>query len=430
MTSWTPISKCYVFIQHGGEYRPLGVLAEGDAGFRFAYAQSWLSSPDAFSVDPLNLPLGEQEYHSPRRCWGCFQDAGADNWGQRVLLATHRQAPANQIEWLISAKGTGVGSLIFSASRNQVPVIETPPELALVSELMVQAEKLIEEGTVDKLQDLPPHIHKALVYGSSMGGARPKFTVAHEGSEWICKLSRTDDTFNQPIAEMASLQMAVDCGLDVPRHMLHHVAGKAMLMIERFDRGPDGSKRHYLSGNSLINADRARDGDPEGAMSYIRLADILSKVSSKPAADRRELFTRMVLNVAIGNTDDHLKNHGFLHAGGERFTLAPVFDVLPHPKQTDLMALSIGRYGREASLVNALSMADRFGLSHQEALDAVDRVLAVTAKAGTYFSQAGATTLESGLLHNIAYSKRMAYLQSSSDLTASAAQTREPTPGR
>lgn len=73
MGSWTPISKCYVFIQHGGEYRPLGVLAESDAGFRFAYAQSWLASPDAFSVDPLNLPLGTQEYQAARRCWGCYE---------------------------------------------------------------------------------------------------------------------------------------------------------------------------------------------------------------------------------------------------------------------------------------------------------------------------------------------------------------------
>ena len=430
MGSWTPISKCYVFIQHGGEYRPLGVLAESDAGFRFAYAQSWLASPDAFSVDPLNLPLGTQEYKAARRCWGCFQDAGADNWGQRVLLATHRQAPANQIEWLISARGTGAGALTFSASRTQLPAIEQPPELALVSELMVEAERLIEEGTVDQLAALPPHIHKALVYGSSMGGARPKFTVAHEGSEWICKLSRSDDTFNQPIAEMASLNMAVDCGLDVPRHQLHRVGGKAMLMVERFDRGVDGAKRHYLSGNSLINADRARDGDPEGAMSYIRLAEVITKVSNSPAADRRELFARMVLNVAIGNTDDHLKNHGFLHAGGERYTLAPVFDVLPHPKQTDLMALSIGRSGREASLVNALSMADRFGLSQNEAMATVERVLGVTANAGMYFSDAGATMLESGLLHNIAHSKRMDYQQASADLVARVAPGRGSAPGR
>lgn len=94
------------------------------------------------------------------------------------------------------------------------------------------------------------------------------------------------------------------------------------------------------------------------------------------------------------------------------------------------MALSIGRSGREASLVNALSMADRFGLSQNEAMATVERVLGVTANAGMYFSDAGATMLESGLLHNIAHSKRMDYQQASADLVARVAPGRGSAPGR
>ncbi|MEH6688774.1 MAG: HipA domain-containing protein [Halopseudomonas sabulinigri] len=408
MAGWTPISKAYVFTQLKGEYVAAGVLAESHSGFRFAYAQSWKTNPEAYSLDPLNLPLGDQEFSS-RKCWGCLLDAGADNWGQRVLMATHRQVPANQIEWLISARGTGVGSVVISASRNQLPTMLAPPDFALVSEMMVQAEQLIQEGRVDEIAALPEHIQKALVYGSSMGGARPKFTVADDGSEWICKLSRSDDTFNQPIAEMASLNMATDCGLTVPRHKLHMVGGRSVLMIERFDRDKEGFKRHYLSSFALLNPNKAIDGDPEGVMSYIRIADVIGKVSAAPAADRKELFTRMVLNVAVGNTDDHLRNHGFLHVGGERYRLSPVFDVLPHPKQITQMALSIGRDGREASLENALSMHERFGLSRDEAIDAIDNVTRVTQNANQYFVDAGASKLEAGVLHKIAHDKLVAY---------------------
>ena len=410
MASWTPISKAYVFVQSQDEYRPLGVLVEEQTGFRFGYAQSWLSNADSFSVDPLNLPLSSNEFSSSK-CWGCFLDSGADNWGQRVLLATRSQAPANQIEWLISARGTGVGSLVLSASRTQLPAIQSPPEFSQVAEIMVDAERLIESGKVDQLAILPDHIQKALNYGSSMGGARPKFTVAHDGSEWICKLSRTGDTFNQPIAELASLNMASDCGIAVPRRQLHDVGGKALLMIERFDRSPDGGKLHYLSARSLLNPLRARDGDPEGPLSYVKLADIVGKVSQAPAEDRHELFTRMVLNVAIGNTDDHLQNHGFLHEKGERYRLSPAFDILPHPTQTGLMALSIGRQGREASLENALTMADRFGLSHEQAMATVEQVLSVTRNAGEYFRQAGASALDAGILHQVAHGKSQAFEQ-------------------
>jgi len=404
--SWTPISKAYVFLDDaaGADPRPVGVLAESDAGFRFAYARSWLESSSAFSIDPINLPLGQDEY-AQRRCWGAFLDAGPDNWGQRVLLATHRQAPANQIEWLLAARGTGVGALAFSASRASASIKNIPaPDFTEMVDRMLEAEQLIAEGKVDQVADLPAPVQKALAYGSSMGGARPKFTVSWNNSEWICKLSRNDDTFNQPIAELACLNMAEACGIRTPKRQLERVGKRDLLMLERFDR-TRGGKRHYLSAHALLNPTRAREGDPDGPLSYIRIADVINKVSMNPEADRQELFTRMLLNVALGNTDDHLKNHGFLHVEGDRYQLAPVFDVVPQPGQTALMALAIGDRGREATVSNALSMHKRFGLSSAQAHAIADQVLEVTTQAVSFYQEAGASALDAAVLHAIARQK-------------------------
>lgn len=403
--SWTPISKAYVFIgdKPGTAPRPVGVLVESDTGFRFAYARSWLADSSAFPLDPINLPLSMDEY-AQRRCWGVFLDAGPDNWGQRVLLATRSQAPANQIEWLLAARGTGVGARSFSAARTNTKPAVPAPDFSAIAERMLEAEQLIANGQVDQIASLPAQVQKALIYSASMGGARPKFTVSSDGSEWICKLSRSDDTFNQPVAELACLNMAEACGITTPRRRLEHVGARDVLMIERFDRSPAG-KRHYLSAHALLNPERAREGDPEGPMSYIRIADLINKVSMNPAVDRQELFTRMVLNVALGNTDDHLKNHGFLQITGDRYQLAPVFDVVPQPGQTALMALTIGERGREASLSNALSMHQRFGLSSERAQSIVERVLDITSQAVTFYTDAGASPLDAAILHAIAHEK-------------------------
>ncbi|WP_326430404.1 type II toxin-antitoxin system HipA family toxin (plasmid) [Stutzerimonas frequens] len=391
--NWTPISKAYVFAVLNGEPRPMGLLAKDIAGFRFAYAQSWLSAPDAFSADPLNLPLSSGE-KAARKLWGCFEDATPDNWGRKVMLATHKQAPANEIEWLLASRGAGAGCLLFSASRHSVTAPVPVPEFSELEQLLELADEIDRGELPDHLDDA---LAKLLVYGSSMGGARPKVTVRLDGRQYIAKLSRRDDLFNQPRAEFASLTMAGDAGIPVPGHQLHTVNGRTVLLVERFDREAE-HRRHYLSANALIAPDRMREGDIEGSVSYLRIAAIIQKISQDAQADLHDLYRRMVFNVAISNTDDHLKNHGFLHQGDDQYRLAPAFDILPHPDQTSDLALIAGTHGRAATFENALTMCERFGLSKAQAGQVIDEVAHVTARAASYFQQAEMARLEVGIL--------------------------------
>ncbi|TBV11423.1 type II toxin-antitoxin system HipA family toxin [Stutzerimonas kirkiae] len=371
----------------------MGVLAKDPSGLRFAYAQSWLSAPDAFSVDPLNLPLSPGEKIASR-LWGCFEDATPDNWGRKVLLATHRQSPANELEWLLASRGAGAGCLLFSASRHSVTPSAPVPSFNELEQLLELADEIDRGELSSHLDDA---LAKLLVYGSSMGGARPKVTVRLGEQQYIAKLSRRDDLFNQPRAEFASLAMAKDAGIPVPGHRLHTVNGRTVLLIERFDR-EGGRRRHYLSANALIAPDRMRQGDVEGSVSYLRLATVIQKISQDAQADRHDLYRRMVFNIAIGNTDDHLKNHGFLHLGHDQYRLAPAFDLLPHPDQTAELSLVVGTQGRAATFENALSLCERFGLAKAQARQVIEEVRAITLHAARYFQDAGLSPVEVGIL--------------------------------
>lgn len=396
--SWKPIGNAFVFSAHSvGDPVPVGEVAMHGSGYNFRYANSWLARPNAFAIDPLNLPLTGNQYSSSRM-FGVLDDATPDNWGRRVLLATHKQHPQNDIEWLLASRGAGVGCLLFSASRNQLPTLHQPPQFEDLEKIMAGLDQ-VEKGDID----LPPEIARLFEFGSSMGGARPKVTVAHEGKEWIAKLGRSDDVFDQPRAEFASLQMAQAAGLPAAGHKLVEVAGKPVLMVERFDRHEGTGREHYISCNSLVSAEkpRMRVGALDGAVSYSKIADVLKKVSDDATFDMRELYRRMAFNVLIGNSDDHLKQMGLLLTSTSGYCLAPVFDVLPHPTQLGLQALIIGNEGRVSTVSNLLSTPERFGLGMDEAKSIVTEVYSVVREAASFFEAAGCSGADISILAKV-----------------------------
>ncbi|MPQ69451.1 type II toxin-antitoxin system HipA family toxin [Pseudomonas sp. MWU12-2323] len=382
MASWTPIGSAFVFSVHqSGDPLPVGQIAIQGNGFAFRYANSWLERSTAFAVDPVNLPLSDQQYSSPK-LWGGFEDGTPDNWGRRVLLATRSQHPQNEIEWLLAARGAGVGCLLYSASRSKLPSLHLPPTFEDLEQLLLATDQ-IQQGD----SETAPELAKLLQYGSSMGGARPKVTVSYQGAEWIAKLARSDDLFNQPRAEYASLRMAHDAGIPTPVHELVEVAGRSVLLVKRFDRH-DGLREHYLSAYATIHPFRMRVGDSDGPMSYLRIADVLKKVSDNATADMHDLYRRMVFNVLIGNSDDHLRNHGMLMNSPTTYRLSPAFDMLPHPGELGLQALIIGKDGRTSSIENVLSACERFGVHPEQARKILAEIHEVTKHSADYFSRA------------------------------------------
>lgn len=393
----TPISKAYVFMRLNGVDTPIGVIEQKGGQFIFGYGKSWQANPEAFSIDPLNLPLSTEIYRS-EKLWPCFDDATPEKWGRRVIQAVHRTPPRNEIEWLLISRGAGVGALRFSGALNKVLDDIAPPRFEDLVDLIGMADS-IAKGEVDP-DTIDPRLAKTIQYGSSMGGARPKVTVSDGANAYIAKLTRHDDLFDQVRAEAAFLQMAKAAGLRVEEFQLHEVEDKTVLAVKRFDRSNRGSV-HYLSAYALVNPQRVRISDPESVISYRNLAHIVRKVSASPADDLRELFGRMCFNVLIGNTDDHLRNHGFLHAHGEQYRLSPVFDVLPHPEQTAEHALQVGKHGRVSSIENLLSGVSDYGLSLRQAKDILRHQAAVVADHQRFFDEIGLKTQDQAILRRI-----------------------------
>jgi serine/threonine-protein kinase HipA len=395
MAIWTPIGSAFVYSAHAdGDPVPVGQIAIQARGFAFRYANSWLASPESFALDPLNLPLSEQQLSSPK-LWGAFEDSTPDNWGRKVLLATHKQHPQNEIEWLLASRGAGVGCLLFSASRHQLPPLHEAPPFEILERLLLAAEQ-IDQGNYHPSDEMA----KLLEYGSSMGGARPKVTVHFRGGEWIAKLGRRDDIFDQARAEFATLNMAEAAGVVVPEHELLEVAGRAVLLVKRFDRQGAG-RSHYLSAYASINTHRMRVGDNDGPMSYLRIADVLKKISDDALEDLGDLYRRMAFNVLIGNTDDHLRNHGCLMVGTGTYRLSPAFDLIPHPNEPGLQALIIGQQGRLSTLDNLLSAPERFGLHRDQAKQIIVDIGHVTEHADQFLKDAGMNAQDIAVLSQV-----------------------------
>lgn len=375
------LDTLYVFAPRQGEHALAGRLRWREGRGRFEYSRDWLAHPDAWPLDPRNLELRDGPFDTTLNggIHGVFADAGPDAWGR--LLIEHERGPsvaANPLEILRLANGAGTGALLFSQSRTRpAPVRAVAAETSLAE--LEAASTAIAAGRRVSQEAL----QLAFEHGSSLGGARPKVLVADGGKEWIAKFGRAGDPLDIPRLEWACLRLARECGIDVPEHRLAEANGRAVLLVQRFDRNA-GERLHYLSLHALLSVERMSPADvvaPTGLVSYFGAASLYRRIGV-PDAGRR-MFERMLFNVLIGNTDDHARNHGLLlHAGS--WDMSPAFDLVAEGKPVH--AIGIGLKGRESSLENAFSALASYDLdedvarrsleSMQEVLHRAPRILA------------------------------------------------------
>lgn len=404
-------SELFVYVDIRGEAVLAGVLTLDDSDetrffAEFTYVQSYVNDPRAFALDPLNLPLIDAKTtfrtESRYETLGAIFDAAPDAWGRNVMRVDKAGARVTEDEVLLRGRGMGVGALFFSA-RLLTPNMRKTYRLPEVSQL---------ESLADLLTDIDQGVKPKGLYrdilGSSwdIGGARPKTIVRDEAGEmWIAKFPRRGDSYDRQRVEFANLQMARAIGLTVPEIRLTETHLGAVLLTHRFDRellpaGQGGAsvvaRRHFLSGASLISppvriGKRDLDG-PEGSAtySYARLADVTRRISSNPVQDLKELYARMILNVAVHNTDDHLKNVGFLKdEGAHTYRLSPLFDVVTQ-EGSARHYLHIGAQGRDSTFENCLTHYRRFGLRSEAAARSIlDVVRDVVADRRAYYVAAG-----------------------------------------
>ena len=331
---------------------------------QFEYAGKWLEASDRFALSP-GLPLREGSHFSSgkddRRSAlpGCFGDAAPDAWG-RALMAKALGDGLSEFDYLVlSDDRTRQGALRFLGDDMEPLSDLTPPipRLVELERLRALAQRFEQDpgGAEEEARDL------AGVAGS-LGGARPKANGDGDGHLWIAKFTSAQDTKPVERAEVATLKLAAKCGLRVADARLKlRDSDSPIALIRRFDRRGD-TRIPYISARTTL------DWQSDEGGSYTDIADVIRQISSKPVEDLYELWRRIVFTILVSNKDDHLKNHGFIYAGGDRWRLSPAFDINPSPSRHRVLETSIIQGGSfDASLDTALEACEFFDVKPEVA---------------------------------------------------------------
>lgn len=333
----------------------------------FSYDASYLLDPRAFSLSP-DMPLGAGTFHSAGlKSLRAFEDAMPDRWGRNLLLRSerlsarrdeHTERTLFEADFLAGANdATRQGALrIWDADGTAV----ARPETGVPREVDIPA--LLDASDLAS-SDLDADVRDLIDAGSSLGGARPKASVRTEGgSLCIAKFPKsTEDAITDSEAwEQAALILMGRAGISVPRSRLLRVGGRSVLLLERFDR--DGSRRiPYISGLSVVQ------GGDGGAYTYLELAEFVEECGSDPDSDLPELWRRAIFSCAVGNTDNHLRNYGFLHEANG-WALSPAFDVNPTRGGGEkYLATALDFRRPEADARIAIEVSDYFRVGGDEA---------------------------------------------------------------
>jgi len=348
--------------------------------YRFAYGSSYLARPEAVSLFQPELPLRQGWLEAPEGLdmAGCLWDASPDSWGQRVIIARltgiqGRAADAvdfDKLTFLLESGSNRIGALDFQRSATHY---EPRSQTASLDELHEAADAL-QSG------ELREDLARALVDGTAVGGARPKVLVTDHDREYIAKLSTSTDPYPVVRAEAVGLELARRVGIAVPASRIIQSLGRDVLLVERFDRPGDGTRRMLISALTMLGF-----GDFLGARysSYPETLDVLRKHGASGKHLGRTLFERIVFNIAISNTDDHARNHAAFW-DGQHLDLTPAYDLCPQLRSgTEAnQAMDISRSGRRAStFATCIAAAGEYGLTTQGARDIVDHQVTVIGEA-------------------------------------------------
>ncbi len=375
-------TEVLVYVDIAGESHRVGRLwarvRKGRESATFEYDPDWLAYAARFSLEPA-LTLGPGPFHTPsdKSLFGAIGDSAPDRWG-RVLMrrAERRRAEREsetprtlmEIDYLLRVDDEARQGALRFAREPGGPFLaehETAriPPLIDLPRLLSAAEHVV--GDTDNDEDL----RLLLAPGSSLGGARPKASVRdRDGHLAIAKFPHKDDEINTVLWEAVALRLAAKAGIPVPDWRIEPVLNKPVLLLRRFDRvqgqRPDsGARIPFLSAMSMLGAN-----DNE-SRSYLEFVDALRRYGASPKQDMHVLWRRIVFNILISNTDDHLRNHAFLYTGPDGWRLAPAYDLNPVP--TDIkprvLTTAIDLDDATASLDLARRVAGYFELDENRA---------------------------------------------------------------
>jgi serine/threonine-protein kinase HipA len=364
--------------------------------FEFEFDDEVLNRPDmaGLKLDPrLGWFTGRQYPPQGQETFGAFSDASPDRWGRllmrRRLERAQRAGRADpkarlyESDYLMGVHDAyRVGALRFRRD-DEGPFLDDQHDVAappFVQLRALEAASLALERDEDNTaSEADEWLRMLIAPGGSLGGARPKASVVDPtGHLWIAKFPSARDDYDVGAWEMVVYTLAKACGLDVPDALVRRFgSAHHTFLVKRFDRTSQGRRRHFASAMNLTGH---QDGDDASTgASYLEIAQVLMTDGASTDADLRELWSRIVFNLLVSNTDDHLRNHGFLLEPGHGWALSPAFDMNPVPRAHGLK-LNISEVDNAMDLALAQSVAPYFRVSVEQAEEIISNQIHVVSQ--------------------------------------------------
>ena len=398
MATISKIKKIYVYADWIGMSRemitpaPIGILkaeqVRGKEIFSFEYDKGWLNTKPSFLLDPDLLQYSGLQYPKEEKGnFGIFTDSAPDRWGRvlmerREILVAREEGrnPKTLMEsdFLLGVSDISrMGGLRFKLDQTG-NFLDKKDEKAIppFSSIRSLEEASIKMENSESLED--PAFAKWLKVifapGSSLGGARPKANViGPDGYLWIAKFPSKGDRWDVGGWEMVVNELAIKSGLNISKakaekyyHKNYHT-----FLTRRFDRDKTGNRIHFASAMTLLG--KTDGASAESGVSYLDIAEFIVRHGAQPDVDLEELWRRIIFNITVSNSDDHLRNHGFLLTP-KGWTISPAYDINPVPNSPGLL-LNISETDNTMDLNLAREVASQFRLSNTRSEKVISDVL-------------------------------------------------------
>jgi len=391
MSKSIKIRDVYVYADWAGLNGPvlMGILhaelLRGNEIFSFEYNKEWLKSKHAQLLDPdLQLYSGLQYLNNKNKSnFGLFLDSSPDRWGRVLMLrreaATARKEerpklPLFEMDYLLGVyDGYRMGGLRFKLNPagsflDNNEELASPP-WASIRELEEVSLRLEDDDVVDNPEYIK-WLNILVALGTSLGGARPKASILDNSNQlWIAKFPSKKDESDIGGWEMVTHELAIAAGVNMAKAQARKFSSENhTFLTKRFDRTAEGKRIHFASAMTLLGY---TDGQnyTDGA-SYLDLVEFITSQGSNVNEDLEQLWRRIIFSICVSNTDDHLRNHGFILTNSG-WVLSPAYDINPVETGTGLK-LNISDSDNALNLDLAMEVHTFFRLTEAKALEIIE----------------------------------------------------------
>lgn len=361
------------------------LYAKGKKAFSFAYNKDWINSKQQMLLDPDIQFYSGPQYPNDKENFGIFLDSMPDTWGRTLMKRRAAQEAKEkkeraktlyEIDYLLGVYDESrMGALRFKTELNG-PFLDynnrtpTPPWSSISA--LQEAAKYFEND--DENDQVKKWLAVLMAPGSSLGGARPKANILDENKAlWIAKFPSKNDTIDKAAWEFLAYQLALKSGIHMAPSKIEKITGTFhTFFTKRFDR-EDGKRIHFASAMTMTgnNEETIRDNPA----SYLELAEFIQNHGAMVNDNLEQLWRRIVFNIAISNTDDHLRNHGFILTS-KGWILSPAYDLNPSIDK-DGLALNIDMDNNALDYDLAKSVGDYFRLDSNQMNNIIEDVTTV-----------------------------------------------------